>query len=48
MKALEKQKAMETDNLWVARKILAEPERYKVGGLCWEWATMIVKKEESK
>lgn len=43
MKAAEKQAVMETDNLWIAQKILAEPERYKAGSLMREWAELVIK-----
>lgn len=46
MKRLEKEAAMQADNLWVAQKILAEPERYKTGSLMRIWAEMIVKQSE--
>lgn len=46
MKRLEKQQELQTDNLWVAQKILAEPDRYKAGSLMQVWAEQIVKQSE--
>lgn len=48
MKRLEKEAAMETENLWVARKILEEPERYKDESLMRTWALMIVDAAKEK
>lgn len=42
MTAVEKQAQIETDNLWVAGIVLANPEKYKAGGLMHEWALIIV------
>lgn len=42
----DKEAKLETDNPYVAQKILAEPDRYKAGSLMRIWAEMIVKQSE--